>query len=80
MKLEGKVAVITGATSGIGREIALAYARIGGDRLCPDGRADRAAGGCVKASRRSLDIASFQYREGLTDFQRVLDFQRALYS
>jgi outer membrane protein TolC len=34
----------------------------------------------VKASRRSLDIASFQYREGLTDFQRVLDFQRALYS
>ena len=27
----------------------------------------------VKAARRSLDIASFQYREGLTDFQRVLD-------
>ncbi len=34
----------------------------------------------VKAARRSLDIASFQYREGLTDFQRVLDSQRALFS
>ena len=34
----------------------------------------------VKAARRSLDIASFQYREGLTDFQRVLDSQRSLYS
>ncbi|MGF6273773.1 multidrug efflux system outer membrane protein [Massilia sp. UYP11] len=34
----------------------------------------------VKAARRSLDIASFQYREGLTDFQRVLDSQRVLYS
>jgi NodT family efflux transporter outer membrane factor (OMF) lipoprotein len=34
----------------------------------------------VKASRRSLDIAMIQYREGLTDFQRVLDSQRALFS
>ncbi|OIJ44446.1 efflux transporter outer membrane subunit [Massilia timonae] len=34
----------------------------------------------VKAAQRSLDIASFQYREGLTDFQRVLDSQRVLYS
>lgn len=34
----------------------------------------------VKASRRSLDIATIQYREGMTDFQRVLDSQRALFS
>jgi len=34
----------------------------------------------VKAALRSLDIASFQYREGLNDFQRVLDAQRTLYS
>ena len=34
----------------------------------------------VKAAQRSLDIATLQYREGLTDFQRVLDSQRALFS
>jgi NodT family efflux transporter outer membrane factor (OMF) lipoprotein len=34
----------------------------------------------VKAARRSLDIANLQYREGLTDFQRVLDSQRALFN
>lgn len=32
-----------------------------------------------EAARRSLDIANTQYREGLTDFQRVLDSQRALF-
>jgi NodT family efflux transporter outer membrane factor (OMF) lipoprotein len=34
----------------------------------------------VKASRRSLDLATIQYREGLTDFQRVLDSQQVLFS
>jgi len=34
----------------------------------------------VKAARRSLDIATIQYREGLVDFQRVLDSQQALFS
>ena len=34
----------------------------------------------VKAAQRSLDIATLQYREGLTDFQRVLDSQRVLFS
>ena len=34
----------------------------------------------VQAARRSLDIATVQYREGLVDFQRVLDSQRALFS
>jgi len=34
----------------------------------------------VKAAKRSLDIATIQYREGLTDFQRVLDSQRVLFS
>lgn len=34
----------------------------------------------VKAARRSLDIANLQYREGLTDFQRVIDSQRTLFS
>ncbi len=34
----------------------------------------------VQAAARSLDIATIQYREGLVDFQRVLDSQRTLFS
>jgi outer membrane protein TolC len=34
----------------------------------------------VQAARRSLDIANIQYRDGLIDFQRVLDSQRSLFS
>ena len=34
----------------------------------------------VQAAARSLEIATIQYREGLVDFQRVLDSQRALFS
>ena len=34
----------------------------------------------VKAAQRSLEIATIQYREGLADFQRVLDSQRTLFS
>jgi len=33
-----------------------------------------------EAARRSLDIANTQYREGMADFQRVLDSQRALFN
>jgi outer membrane protein TolC len=36
--------------------------------------------GSAQAARRSLDIATIQYREGLVDFQRVLDSQRALFA
>jgi multidrug efflux system outer membrane protein len=34
----------------------------------------------VQAARRSLDIATIQYREGLVGFERVLDSQRALFN
>jgi multidrug efflux system outer membrane protein len=34
----------------------------------------------VKAAQRSLEIATLQYKEGLTDFQRLLDSQRATFS
>jgi NodT family efflux transporter outer membrane factor (OMF) lipoprotein len=34
----------------------------------------------VEAARRSLDIATIQYREGMVDFERVLDSQRSLFS
>jgi NodT family efflux transporter outer membrane factor (OMF) lipoprotein len=32
----------------------------------------------VKASKRSVEISLLQYKEGLTDYQRVLDAERAL--
>ncbi len=32
----------------------------------------------VKASKRSVDLSMIQYREGMTDYQRVLDTQRFL--
>ena len=34
----------------------------------------------VQAAKRSLDIATIQYQEGLVDFERVLDSQRTLFS
>ena len=34
----------------------------------------------VNAAQRSLDIANIQYQEGISDFQRVLDTQRTLFS
>jgi multidrug efflux system outer membrane protein len=34
----------------------------------------------VQAARRSLDIATIQYQEGLVDFERVLDSQRSLFA
>ena len=34
----------------------------------------------VQAARRSLDIASLQYQEGLVGFERVLDSQRSLFA
>jgi len=34
--------------------------------------------GSVKAAQRSLELATIQYREGLADFERVLDSQRTL--
>jgi outer membrane protein TolC len=34
----------------------------------------------VKAAQRSLGIANIQYQDGISDFQRVLDAQRTLFS
>lgn len=34
----------------------------------------------VRAAQRALDLATLQYREGLTDFQRVIDSQRTFFS
>jgi 3-oxoacyl-[acyl-carrier protein] reductase len=47
-KLEGKIALVTGASKGIGREIALAYAREGADVICNYNKSGADAGSLVR--------------------------------
>ncbi|TMG94386.1 MAG: SDR family NAD(P)-dependent oxidoreductase, partial [Betaproteobacteria bacterium] len=60
MRLKDKVAIVTGAASGIGKEIALTYAREGARVAVADldkGAADAAAGEIRAAGGQALGIA-----------------------
>jgi NAD(P)-dependent dehydrogenase (short-subunit alcohol dehydrogenase family) len=74
-KLNGRVALITGADSGIGRAVAIAFAREGADvvvsYLCEDQEARETAHWVEKAGRRALtiagDVANPTHCRGLVD-------------
>src|SRR5205823_9892079 len=60
MKLKDKVCIVTGAASGIGKEIALTYAREGGKVVIADlnkGAAQEAADEIVKAGGTAMAVA-----------------------
>jgi 3-hydroxybutyrate dehydrogenase len=60
MKLKDKVCIVTGAASGIGKEIALTYAREGGKIVIADlnkGAAQEAADEIVKAGGTAMAVA-----------------------
>jgi 2-deoxy-D-gluconate 3-dehydrogenase len=59
-KLDGKVALVTGASSGLGQAIAIALAEAGGDIACharSDGKADETCAAIDKLGRRSTTVA-----------------------
>lgn len=74
-KLNGRVALITGADSGIGRAVAIAFAREGADvvvsYLCEDQEARETAHWVEKAGRHALtiagDVADPAHCRGLVD-------------
>ena len=85
---------LTERGAGAGRALPAALRAVSGLRYCGQrarsttqrsvspqtARRSRCSTNAVKAAQRSLDIANIQYREGLSDFQRVLDSQRTLFS
>ena len=59
-KLNGKVALVTGASSGIGQAIAIALAEAGADVACharSNGKADETCAAIEKLGRRSITVA-----------------------
>ena len=69
MRLENKVALVTGGARGIGKAIALAYAREGADLVIADVNADQAAQTAAeieKTGRKSLGVSM-----DVTDYAQV---------
>jgi len=69
MKLKGKVALITGAAQGIGREISLAFAREGADIVVGDVNIEKA-----QATQREIELLgrkAMALELNVTDYKKV---------
>jgi NAD(P)-dependent dehydrogenase (short-subunit alcohol dehydrogenase family) len=69
VRLAGAVALVTGSARGIGRAIALAFAREGGDLVLADRRADALAG--VAEEIRSLGRRTLAHPADVSDEEQV---------
>ena len=56
MRLEGKVALVTGAGQGLGEAIALRFARDGADVMCNDLNPDTAAHTAAKSVMSTVQL------------------------
>ena len=73
--LEGKTAVITGAASGIGYEIAHKFAREGAKVVISDLRGDAAEEAAAKLSAQGLKVASFAANASVeSEIRALLEF------
>lgn len=69
MRLKGKVALVTGSTSGIGREIALLFADQGSDVVLTGRSVERLAG--VSGEVRNANVESFVVPADLTRIDEI---------
>jgi len=75
VSLRGKVAIVTGASRGIGRAVALMFARAGSDVVI-NYRVDLAGAGRVKRAAERLGVRAQVFRADLADEKRVDEMVR----
>jgi len=76
MKLEGKVALVTGGARGIGREIALLFAREGSDVVVCDVNLE--AAGATQKEIEALGRRSMSFATDVTVFKQVEDMMNLI--
>jgi len=76
MKLEGKVSLVTGGARGIGREIALLFARVGSDVVICDVNLEAAEG--TQKEIEALGRRSMSFATDVTVFKQVEDMMNLI--
>ncbi len=77
MRLEGKIAVVTGASGGIGRSIALEFAKEGADVVINYRTSERAAE-AVTEKVRDMERRAVSFRADVSDSEQVEEMAEAV--